>query len=487
MNTAEAAIAGLFNPKGSGGGGSVAEAIISATSTTSPIIDSADGIVQGVTIYGRSEVVEGEIVSAGEGWSTIDLGTLTFILRSTDQQNYNTFMTTINNIDAFVSNSQPPKLMCGKFKSVAWNSNWQPLEMSMISTDTTSIVFTAPKTVTTVEQFQTLINGVILAYHSTQGNCIAVKTDDGSGIDGTMAVFETGTPLRGIPDTDVRDVMQWDGSAREVTKNCGEVDLGTPNYSYNSELNAFYTTGITNIKPCENNVKTSAITANYNTTTISNMFLDSTLDKVLAVNPNGALFIRDFNYTNPTDFKTAMNGVKLVYELAEPVTTPLTDAEISAFRALRTYDNTTNVTISDEPDFEIDYLKNSDNGQTVADIQTDLQGQINGLAIKTLTYTGTGNTTNAITFPDKPLMVLGYTQDSDYGTFVRGIMPFFFHPSTAMLRIFWKGKSETSHASDYTYSSSYVLTINGNSISWIGLDASQALNSNGVKYTVYYI
>ena len=108
-------------------------------------------------------------------------------------------------------------------------------------------------------------------------------------------------------------------------------------------------------------------------------------------------------------------------------------------------------------------------------------------SIKSISWTGTGTTTNSITFPDKPLMVLGYTQDSDYDAWVRGIMPFFFHPSTAMLRIFWKNKSETSHVSDYTYSSSYVLTINGNSISWIGLDTSQALNSNGVEYTLYYI
>jgi len=63
--------------------------------------------------------------------------------------------------------------------------------------------------------------------------------------------------------------------------------------------------------------------------------------------------------------------------LATPVTTPLTDAEIFAFRGLKTYDSTTNITITDEPDFEIDYLKNTKNGQAVANVQKDLQEQIN--------------------------------------------------------------------------------------------------------------
>lgn len=86
-----------------------------------------------------------------------------------------------------------------------------------------------------------------------------------------------------------------------------------------------------------------------------------------------------------------------IVPLATPITTPLIDAEISAFRDLKTYDSTTNITISDEPDFELDYLKNTDNGQAVANIQKDLQEQIDDKItvspLLTLTVAGWGNTT----------------------------------------------------------------------------------------------
>lgn len=72
-----------------------------------------------------------------------------------------------------------------------------------------------------------------------------------------------------------------------------------------------------------------------------------------------------------------------IVPLATPVITPLTTAEISAFRGLKTYDSTTNITITDEPDFELDYLKNTDNGQAVADVQKDLQGQIDDVSSDT--------------------------------------------------------------------------------------------------------
>lgn len=62
--------------------------------------------------------------------------------------------------------------------------------------------------------------------------------------------------------------------------------------------------------------------------------------------------------------------------LETPYDIPLTDTEKSAFRSLRTYDSTTNITITDDPEFTATYLKNTDNGQAVADVQKGLQGQI---------------------------------------------------------------------------------------------------------------
>ena len=480
MNAAEAAIAGLFNQKGSGGGGSVAEAIISATSTTSPITDSANVMVQGITIYGRSEVVDGSIVSVGEGWATVDLSSLTWAYSRGDETR-SIFLSEL--LFEEVGSTDIPKFICNKFKTVTNASSWQPNEISQSGSGQHYLALIVSPSITTPTDLMPLINGVILCYkqETPTTNTLAIKTDDGTGNDGTMAAFTTALPLRGVSDT-VRDKLTCTAESKQVETVCEEVDLGTLTWGYDQSNNQFYSNQISN-----------APSGGWTYTVLCSKYVQNNSPFEIVSTPHirgindQRVYIVDPAYSDVATFTTAVTGVKLVYPLATPTVTPLTSTEISAFRALRTFDGTTNITISDDPEFEIDYLKNTENGEAVGKIQDDLQGQINGLAIKTLTYTGTGTTTNSITFPEKPLMVLGYTQDSDYDTFVRGIMPFFFHPSTAMLRIFWKGKSETSHASDYTYSSSYVLTINGNSISWIGLDASQALNSNGVEYTLYYI
>lgn len=66
-----------------------------------------------------------------------------------------------------------------------------------------------------------------------------------------------------------------------------------------------------------------------------------------------------------------------IVPLAVETVTPLTATELAQSRQLRTYDNTTNITITDYPEFKLDYLKNTDNGQAIADVQAGLQEQIN--------------------------------------------------------------------------------------------------------------
>ena len=43
-----------------------------------------------------------------------------------------------------------------------------------------------------------------------------------------------------------------------------------------------------------------------------------------------SLIIKDSRYTDPTAFKSAMNGVKLVYILATPTTVQLTPTEVKS-------------------------------------------------------------------------------------------------------------------------------------------------------------
>ena len=73
-------------------------------------------------------------------------------------------------------------------------------------------------------------------------------------------------------------------------------------------------------KPASDYVAANIICAKFLTTSVSRIYggLD---DKVVAVGASGTISIRDASAgTNPSDFKTAMSGVYLVYELATPTT-----------------------------------------------------------------------------------------------------------------------------------------------------------------------
>lgn len=371
----------------------VADENISSTSTTSPLTDSADARVQGLTVHGRSEVVDGAIKSIGDaGWGVVDLGTLTWTLYDTTT-NRSTFYCTISGCTTISDPTITPDFVSSTLNAIAYNDSWTPNTITQGTNG--AVIVNVDPSITTTQTLATALSGVLLYYPlaDTAGATptFGITSKDGAG-QGTAATITTGLPLRSTLDGTVYDEL----TNEKVITRC-EVVEGE------------------------------------------------------------------------------------VVPLTTPTETPLTSTEKSALASLRTYDHTTYIDATDAPTMTVDYLLNTDNGKAVAGVDNKI------IAIKSVSWTGTGATTNSITFPEKPLMVLGYTQDSDYDTFVRGIMPFFFHPSTAMLRIFWKRKSETSHTTDYTYNSSYVLTINGNNISWTGLDASQALNSNGVEYTIYYI
>ena len=240
---------------------------IPSTSTASPITDSADGMVQGLTIYGRSEVVDGEIKSVGDDGLTV----------------------------------------------------------------------------TTANSDNTLT---------------------------TSAEFTTALPLRGVSDT-VRDKLICTADAKQVETVCGKVKLadltwlsGYGGYYTNNTIGAQLAPTIADI--------VNAICSKYTTTSYS----QSTNKTICGWSGGNCFLIKDDDYTIVSDFVASLGDAELIYELATPVITPLTTAEISAFRGLKTYDSTTNITITDEPDFEFDYLENTENGQAVADIQRELQGQI---------------------------------------------------------------------------------------------------------------
>lgn len=106
----------------------------------------------------------------------------------------------------------------------------------------------------------------------------------------------------------------------------GFVDLGTLPWAYTSSSQQFYVSynTITNApKIPPTNVKANAICSNYEV-----VARDNATNLTFCIATNGNFVVYDNNYTNATTFRSAMLGVKLIYELETPTTPTITDAQM---------------------------------------------------------------------------------------------------------------------------------------------------------------
>lgn len=106
-------------------------------------------------------------------------------------------------------------------------------------------------------------------------------------------------------------------TATKAIKRVGVVDMGTFDWRTDASFNCWviempndYKHGTLSVGNCVNK--------KYPVEKYS-IFANSSTDKVLSGNNNAALFVRDSSYTSSADFKQAMSGVLLYYELAEPI------------------------------------------------------------------------------------------------------------------------------------------------------------------------
>lgn len=318
------------------------------------VYDSAGNTaLNALTVYGKSEVVNNAILSAGEGWATVDLGTLTWYAYS---QYPNRFAARINT--GKYSNNQIIPALCANYTFE--NRDWTQLQNhefnygQQIVASNVACICIYDTDYTDPEDFKTAMSGILLCYQladPTQGNTIAVKTDDGSDINGTMAVFSTGTPLRGIPDSDIRDVMQWDGSSGEVTKVCAKINASSLSWGWNATYNFWTTTSLQNIiKPSNRNAIQSFILTVLNYT--PNTWADfGNINNTYAITIDGTLGIKDDNNypsTTPPDFD-------IIYELATPTTEQLTSTENTSIAGLRTFEPQTHSQNNAQTDMTVDY------------------------------------------------------------------------------------------------------------------------------------
>ena len=390
----------------------VQDSPITPTATGSDLtLSTSSGNVNALTIYGKSEVVDSAIKSAGEGWNTVDLGTLTWGYDSSHQTPiFSTLLDTIGGV------SESIDFVCHKYKPKA--AFWWGANNDMCIGSGGSNLNISNFQYTNATDFKTAMSGVFLCYKladPTQGNTIAVKTDNGSGIDGTMATFTTGTPLRGIPDTTVRDIMTWDGSSGAVTKNCGEVDLGTATYTYDNNNKWFYTTSFAStIKPTSDIQQANILSSIYTPNTVAQMLEDQTINMACATNRFSTLFIRNTDYTDPADFKTAMTGVKLVYELAIPTTEQLTTAENDSIAGLETYSPQTHAQNNAQTDMTVEAYAGTANGKAVNAIDINKETKSVTLSYADYVALPTKDPETSYYVPDAPdTWIFGYDLDKD--------------------------------------------------------------------------
>lgn len=118
------------------------------------------------------------------------------------------------------------------------------------------------------------------------------------------------------------------------TRKFGEVDLGDLDWVKNSGgiLANRYMANVSGIKPITDNTQTANILCNKYITTFYYNIIEgenaggTVTDKTIS-QTSTSLLVSDSSYTDAATFKSAMKGVKLIYELAEPIETVLSDVE----------------------------------------------------------------------------------------------------------------------------------------------------------------
>lgn len=156
------------------------------------------------------------------------------------------------------------------------------------------------------------------------------------------------------------------------------------------------------------------------------------IDKTIIMSRRGRIYVIDNSYTDPTEFKAAVTGITLTYPsycdeidladgvaitrldsngdvLATPVTTPLTTAEKAAFAEFRTFDGNTNVTATDNPFMSLLYVKNTPNGEALANVDNRIEETFTATEKAKLAGIATGATANTVIDTTCTLTVAGWT------------------------------------------------------------------------------
>ena len=170
--------------------------------------------------------------------------------------------------------------------------------------------------------------GIIASYGTTYKNDICINLSWSGTRNGEYAAYEgheypldSSLTLRGIPKL-VDGEVKWDGDEYlpegKVVRKYGIVDMGTLNWAYRAANNNIFTTTLAGVN---GKIRASIICPKY---IVHDVTYPSLADKEITsasagIDENASMvLIKDSAYTTGAEFKTAMSGVYLLYELATP-------------------------------------------------------------------------------------------------------------------------------------------------------------------------
>lgn len=191
-------------------------------------------------------------------------------------------------------------------------------------------------TLTNGRKYLTIINGVKSIQTGT-GNTLSVDSTKDEVIDLTL-MYGAGnepTEIEDIPSSildsyipyntgsfdylslKVRDI--WENTVQN--KKVRVADLSSLNWTYDSDLQAFYTNGLFSLikAPTSADDSVNAICGRYNTVAYNNM-----ADKTISCTNTGFLYIKDSAYNDPALLKADLEGEMFYYELLTPSETTTT-------------------------------------------------------------------------------------------------------------------------------------------------------------------
>ena len=137
-----------------------------------------------------------------------------------------------------------------------------------------------------------------------------------------------------------------------LTVTHGSVDLGSLTWNRGSAVgHEYFNAPVTDIKQGSNYAPSNILCEKYKTESWINVY-NNISDYIIGAGNDYRVYIYDKDYTDAISFKTAMNGVQLVYELATPREYQLTPTQ------LRSLTGANRLTSSTGEVTEVEYITN---------------------------------------------------------------------------------------------------------------------------------